>query len=213
MALTQPPPLHPSEFSPEVLDVLSNLLGPADKVFDPFAGRGIRLAGLCEYVGATFVGGVDIEQWTDAHASVRVGNATDPVSYPAEATTVVTSPVYFGNRISTDYLDGPTETTKLNGRRAYGISLGRALHSDNHARLCRPGQRDAHFAFAARCVVHWPKRVLLNVDLPIAEAWTGVLYDTHYAIVGVHEAHTRRYRGPANSNLRADHEVVIEARR
>src|SRR5262245_3375442 len=111
-----PPPPHPSEFSPEVLDVVRPILeqyAPA-RVHDPYAGRGSRLAKLCDALGITFTGS-DIESYEGADARVIVGDAADVETYPREPFAIVTSPVYFGNRISSDYVGGPTPTTKRNG--------------------------------------------------------------------------------------------------
>jgi hypothetical protein len=207
-----PPPTHPAEFSPEVLAVIEPLvvrLAPAH-VHDPFAGRGVRLAALCDRLGVTFTG-TDIEHYTGADARVATIDATDPCGYPRTPFATVTSPVYLGNRISCDYVNGPTPTTKVNGRRAYGISLGRALHRNNLARVCRPYQERAYYAGHGRAVKHWGEHAIVNVDLPARDGWVALLLAQGYDIADVLAAHTRRYRGPANSERRAEHEVVIFA--
>jgi hypothetical protein len=45
-------PLHPAEFSPEVIEALRDRISPSDRIHDPFAGRGVRLGKLCDEVGA-----------------------------------------------------------------------------------------------------------------------------------------------------------------
>jgi len=212
MALTGKVPDHPAQFSPSVLVELGRRLCPGEAVFDPFAGLGRRLGALCDRIGATFEG-VDIEAWPERDFRVSVGDATDPASYPPPPFTVVTSPVYFDNRISTDYVSGPRPTTKLAGRHAYGISLGRALDARNLARLCRPGREAAHDESHGQAVEHWPGRVLLNVDGPIANQWCAILVLAGFAVVEVAPVVTRRLGGVANRDKRAAHEVVIEAQR
>jgi hypothetical protein len=209
-----PPPDHPAEFSPEVLAVIEPLLvrlAPG-RVHDPFAGRGVRLGALCDRLVIAF-SGTDREQYANADPRVAIVNAADPTGYPTTPFAVVTSPVYFGNRISSDYVNGPTPRTKRNGRRAYGISLGRPLHPDNLARACRPGHEAAYYAGHGRVVQHWGEHAIVNVDLPICDGWVALLVAFGYVIDDVHAVHTRRYRGPANSERRAEHEVVIVAAR
>jgi hypothetical protein len=147
---------------------------------------------------------------------VQTADSTLPGSYPAEPFTIATSPVYYGNRISSDYVNGPTATTKRNGRRAYGISRGLPLDVRNAARVCRPGQLDDYLELHGRAMAHWSDRVLLNVDSPMRDDMVGVLHGHGYTIVEVHEVGTRRYRvGNAGegADVRASHEVVIEATR
>jgi hypothetical protein len=60
---------------------------------------------------------------------------------------------------------------------------------------------------------HWGYRVILNVDLPISAGWQRLLIGHGYAIQSVFPAYTRRYGGLDNADKRAEHEVVIEARR
>lgn len=212
MTLKSPPPKHPSEYSPEIVDALTPILAklaPA-RVHDPFAGRGLRLGALCDRLGIAFTG-TDLETWEGADPRVKLGDSSEASTYPAEDFVVVTSPVYLGNRISSDYVNGPTPWTKSNGRRAYGISLGRALHSRNLARQCRSAP--AYYRGHAEAVKHWDRVVVLNVDAPIREGWLALLTSEGYAVREVKGVETRRYRGPANSEKRADYEVVIVAER
>ncbi len=55
--------------------------------------------------------------------------------------------------------------------------------------------------------------MLLNVDGPIAGEWVGLLVERNYCIEETVLAPTRRYRGLANADKRAEHEVVIVASR
>jgi hypothetical protein len=215
MALTGAVPTHPAQFSPEIVALLATLIYPGERVHDPFAGLGLRLGALCDQIGATFTG-CDIEPWDGRDPRVQTADSTLPGSYPPEPFTIATSPVYFSNRISSDYVNGPTPTTKRNGRRAYGISRGQALDPGNAARVCRPGQLDEYLALHGAAMKCWSVRVLLNVDSPMEEPMTDLLLAHGYTIVGVHEVGTRRYRvgnAGAGADVRASHEVVIEATR
>ncbi len=131
---------HPAQFSPEVLEVLGQLIHVGERVHDPFAGPGLRLAKLCDALDATFTG-ADIEAWPGTDERIRLADARDPLSYPQPPFTTVTSPVYVNKRFG-DYANGPTPRTKTKGRRDYGIALGRALH---------PGKfRESHRAAGPR---------------------------------------------------------------
>jgi hypothetical protein len=209
MSLTQPPPLHPAEFSPEVLDVFERVLAGVSHVHDPWAGRGVRLGSLCDRLGVAFTG-TDIERYKDMDPRVGLGDSSKWWSYPSGNFTVVTSPVYL-NRISTDYVNGPLPTTKVEGRRAYGISLGRALDRENLARTCR-SEGDYYWAHG-NAVQWWRYQAIVNVDLPMLIGWRKLLTESGFRISDEICVETRRYRGPANSDKRAPCEVVIVAKR
>lgn len=214
MSLTQPPPPHPAEFSPEVLDCIGEILDKRvylNHVHDPFAGRGVRLAALCDRLGLGFTA-TDIERWPDSDKRVTCGDSTKRDTYPPSCVdyAIVTSPVYFGNRITTDYLNGPTPNTKPNGRRAYGISLGRPLDDANLARFARDEM--VYYVRHDAVVRWWPDLVILNVDSPLRRGW-GNLLARHGYRYHSRKVQTRRYRGVANSDKRASHEVVIVAER
>lgn len=211
MGLTQKAPLHPAEFSPEVLDLIGPILvgRGVKRVHDPFAGRGVRLARLCDELGIAF-SGTDIERYPGSDLRVQLGDSSKWWEYPAYMRdwAVVTSPVYL-NRISTDYVNGPTPNTKTNGRRAYGISLGRALDRANLARTCR--QEAKYYEEHAKCVKWWGNLAIVNVDLPMMSGWRAVLWLCGFEVEQIIKAPTRRYRGPANSDKRAEHEIIIVA--
>lgn len=203
---------HPCQYSPEVLDVLVPLIAPGERIHDPFAGTGIRLALLCDDVGATY-SGADIEEWEDRSRRVVVGDALNPTSYPGGPFTVVTSPVYLNKRLA-DYANGALPTTKIKGRRDYGISLGRALHAGNLARYTgKPSRAANYWAFHSQAVKHWGDRALVNVDEPISDGWIAILTEHGYTVEQVIPAYTQRYGGLHNAEKRAEHEVVIVATR
>lgn len=217
MSLTGAVPAHPAQYSPEILEVLGELIEPGERIHDPFAGLGLRLGALCDEIGAEFTG-TDIEPWAGIDLRVDGGDSTLPLTYPERGFTVCTSPVYFGNRISSDYVNGPTETTKRAGRRAYGISLGRALAGGNLARACRPAHEDRYYELHSLAVRWWGERVLLNVDRPLGARWEELLSSHGYEIRQRIEVGTRRYRVGGDGDgfgagERAECELVIEAGR
>jgi hypothetical protein len=207
-------PPHPAEFSPEVIEVLAQLIRPAESVHDPYGGRGLRLGALCDRLGGIFTA-TDIEAYDGADSRVALGNAEDPLTYPERPFTIATSPTYVNKRLSDYAKVGPLPSTQLRGRRDYAISLGRPLHPDNTALLTgRHAARDgggAYYAAHDRAVRHWDNRVIVNVDAPIAEPWCRLLERHDYRITGVLPVHTRRYGGLDNADKRADHEAVIVA--
>jgi hypothetical protein len=205
-------PAHPCEFSPEVIDCLRGLIRPGEHIHDPFAGMGRRLAALCDEIGADY-SGADIERWPDADERVWFGDATQRDSYPYRSFTVVTSPVYLNKRLA-DYANGPKPTTKVKGRRDYGISLGRALHANNLARHTgRASRADAYWRLHSEAVEQWGDRALVNVDSPIGDGWCELLTERSYGIADVIPVRTQRYGGLHNADKRAEYEIVIVAER
>lgn len=203
---------HPCQYSPEVLSTLSDLISRGEHVHDPFAGTGHRLAALCDQLGATYSGG-DIEEWPGADQRVQLADAMDSRSYPASPFTVVTSPVYLNKRLA-DYANGPKPTTKVKGRRDYGISLGRALHSNNLARQTgRVSRTAAYWLGHSQAIRYWGDRVLVNVDSPICDGWLDLLFAHGFTIWDVIPVYTQRYGGLDNAEKRAEHEVLIVAER
>lgn len=204
-------PVHPCEFSPEVIDALDGLIAVGEHVHDPFAGMGRRLAALCDAVGATFSGS-DIEEWPGADPRVVLADATKAETYPQRPFTVVTSPVYLNKRLA-DYVNGPLPTTKVKGRRDYGISLGRALHTNNLARFTgKPSRAAAYWLKHEAAARHWGDRAIVNVDSPILDGWLVVLGACGYTHRQVIPVFTQRYGGLHNAEKRAEYEVVIVAR-
>jgi hypothetical protein len=221
---------HPCQYSPEVLAVLAELIEPGDHVHDPFAGPGIRLGPLCDQIGATF-SGCEIEsppwEWEPPDPRVRTNtDSRDPDTYPVTPYLLVVSTVYLNKRCA-DYPNGATPATRTKGRRDYGITLGRALSRANLARFTGPGRRKAlrYWEEHAAAVKHWGDRVIVNVDQPIStpdadpERWSKfgdwqTLLETYgYTVTDKVPIKTRRYGGLDNADKRADHEVIIIARR
>lgn len=201
-------PVHPCPFSPEVIDALRPLISAGEHVHDPFAGLGLRLANLCDEVGATYSGG-DIEEWPGADHRVALADATAEASYPPKPFTIATSPVYQNKRLA-DYANGPLPTTKVKGRRDYGISLGRALHANNLARHTgKPSRAAAYWRTHIDAVQWWGDRVLVNVDSPIADTWALMLNECGYHIEQWTPVYTQRYGGLDNADKRAEYEILM----
>jgi hypothetical protein len=208
--LTGTVPVHPARYSKAVLDIVKPLIDSYNlPVHDPFAGTGERLGRAVRGMMLEF-SGTDIETWQDMDWGVKQGDSRVAATYPRGDFIVVTSPVYFGNRISSDYADGPLSTTKARGRHAYGISLGRPLDPDNMARLCRATRGSEHDAMALACMKHWGYRAIVNVDAPIADRWVRLGWEAGYITYRRIEAKTRRVTGGLTGvSKRAPHEVVL----
>lgn len=230
MALSGRVPDHPATFSTrrvgtaasmeEVLEDLIDEYPLGLLIFDPFAGTGAVLGPICRRLGRR-VDGVEIEldpalggSYRGTEAWVRFGDAFEAASYPRERFVVSTSCCYT-NRISTDYVNGPTPATKLAGRTSYGTSLGRALHPNNLARAVdrsgRDGPQEAFYGKLGAAIAHWGEHVLLNVDAPMSAHCQKLLASARYRIEDVVDVLTPRLRGVANAGDRAEHEVVIVA--
>jgi len=214
MALTGSTPTHPARYSRAVLTVLGPLINKYGlHVHDPFAGTGVRLAKVVDGMMLTY-SGTDIEEWAGRDPRVRLGNSRYASTYPPKPFIVVTSPVYFENRISTDYVEGPTPSTKLAGRHAYGISLGKALHEENMARFCRTTRGSDHDFLALACMKWWPNRALVNVDEPLTDRWMRLGWEAGYITTQIIPTKTRRLKGGlAGVKKRAPNEVVLVMRR
>ena len=208
LAISSVVPVHPCPFSPEVIDALRDLIHTGEHIHDPFAGLGLRLADLCDELGATYSGG-DIEEWPGADHRVGLLDATLESGYPTTPFTIATSPVYQNKRLA-DYANGPLPTTKVKGRRDYGISLGRALNANNLARHTgKPSRAAAYWRTHSEAVRWWGNRVLVNVDSPIADTWALMLNEYGYHIEQWIPVYTQRYGGLDNADKRAEYEILM----
>ena len=199
----------PLKSSPEVLEVLGQLIHVGERVHDPFAGPGLRLAKVCDALDATFTG-ADIEAWPGGDGKFASLTPTTP-QLPTAAVHPRHQPRLRQQAVRRlRQRAHPAHKTK--GRRDYGIALGRALIPANTARVTgRPGHASGYWQGHRDAVKHWDARVLLNVDGPIAGEWVGLLVERNYYIEETVLAPTRRYHGLANADKRAEHEVVIVA--
>jgi hypothetical protein len=85
------------------------------------------------------------------------------------------------------------------------------LHTNNLARVCRPAHRADYYRLHGEAVTHWHTHAIVNVDAPLMYGWTDLLASHGYEVEDVWPVKTRRYRGVANDDNRADNEVVILA--
>jgi hypothetical protein len=215
VGLTGRTPDHPARWTPAILDSVTMWLERIGlAIHDPFVGTGVRLGTRADQLGLAFTG-TDIEAWPGADPRVRVGDSADPATYPTWPFVVVTSPVYFGNRILSDYVNGPTKQTKLAGRHAYGISLGRPLDRRNLARLCREASRERHDAAHRAIAQLWDEWAIVNIDGPIAGQWLHkILEPVGYLLVERIDVATPRLGGGiAGADKRSGFETVLIVRR
>lgn len=100
---------HPAVFTDSIIERLADLIpvyAPSHAIIhDPFAGEGVKLASLCERLGYMF-SGTDLEPWPNRDRRVRVGDSTDPSTYPmGDWHAIVTSPcLAHGQRVLRDDL-------------------------------------------------------------------------------------------------------------
>lgn len=167
---------HPAVFTDSIITTLAELIplyAPDHAIIhDPFAGEGLKLAALCEKLGY-FYSGTDLEPWPERDRRVKVGDSTDPSTYPAQWYAVVTSPTY--NNGVNDHFD-PKDTSK---RLTYRVAAGHELHTNNTGRYSGRGSKkgEAEYWRITRDVVkHWPDVALVNVKDSIRSTWEGGVY-------------------------------------
>lgn len=214
--LEEPRASHGAQYSPEVLEIFTRLIPRGVHVHDPFAGAGERLGLLADVMGFTFTG-TELEPEYIVDRRVVQGSAFDPDTYPPGEFWTVFSPPYENVRLSDYAWTGPLPTTNTKGRRDYAIWLGRALSPGNTALYTgRHKDRDGggmYWALHGRALDHCREHVIVNVDQPISAGWLLLLEQHGYEMVNMIPAYTQRYGGLDNADVRADHEVVIVARR
>lgn len=217
----QTKPLHPSRWSPAILEVIAPILQRWQyPVHDPFAGTGERLGQLCDALGLEFTG-TEIEPEFILDPRVRAGNSKYPESYPAGPYCIVTSPVYPNGM--TDHFHAQDGSRRSTYRQALAAILGedRPLHADNMGRYGpRRGKvaEASHWDIARECVRWWPSRVILNISDCIlnraryeaVDRWETILKTADYAVDATTVA-TARLRHGANRDARVECEVVLVA--
>lgn len=72
---------HPARYSNEIIVLMRFLLKARTRVHDPFAGTGERLGSMADDRALTFTG-TEIEPAFIVDGRVKVGDATDPWTYP-----------------------------------------------------------------------------------------------------------------------------------
>ncbi len=217
---------HPAQFSAPILAKLLEILPTFGlPVHDPFAGPGTRLANLCDHLGLAFTG-TEIEAPFIVDTRVRQGDSTHPDTYPRPPYVVVTSPVYPNGM--TDHFHAKDGSKRHTYRQGLADVLGfdRELHPNNMGRWGNAHRRSKrsegiHWDIAQQCVRHWPTWCVVNVKdvvaadyrVDVVDRWATLLQESGYAIMVEHAIATPGQRNGANGQLRADHEVIIEATR
>lgn len=206
---------HPAAYSPEILEVLRQELGPVTgPVLDPFAGTG-RIHGL----GRDDTIGIEIEpEWANLHPRTLTGDATE-LAFPDETFgAVATSPCY-GNRMA-DLYDGRDGSRRY----TYRIALGR-LPSANSAAALQWGEayRELHRdAWEEAWRVLRPGGVILvNVAdhirrgqrQPVTAFHWEALQRTGFTPLRIHRIPTPGMRHGANRELRTDGEMLLVLRK
>lgn len=219
--------VHPSQFSPEVLEVMAPILQAWNlPVHDPFAGPGVRLGRLCDELGLAF-SGTEIEPEFIVDPRVRQGDSTttwwDSYPSPLKPYVIVTSPVYPNGMA--DHFHARDDSERHTYRQALAKIRGkdRELAGNNMGRWGARSGRTAeleHFRLANSVVRHWPPaKVLLNISdfitggktYDLIGRWKVLLDIWDYIVTDQIPVHTRRQRKGANGDARVDHEVVLVA--
>jgi hypothetical protein len=217
---------HPARWTPAILDAIEPVIVDLGlPIHDPYAGTGERLGALCDKVALTFTG-TEIEAPFIIDPRVKHGDSTDPATYPPRPFVAVTSPVYPNGMA--DHFRARDTSKRHTYRQALATMLGydQPLHTNNMGRYAGRTRRGMaserrHFDIAQRCIVHWPDHVVVNLKdvitktevVPVVELWKGMLIARAYEVINEIKVATPGQRNGANRDARADHEVVIVARR
>lgn len=211
---------HPAQFSAELIPALTFAIDKAErrKVFDPFAGPGVRLGKLCDDMGVEFAG-IDIENWPGRDLRVRLGDATNSNYYPTGMWHIVTSPTY-GNGLNDHH--EPKEDSR---RFTYRVALDRDLHPNNSGRYGIRGGRKSWNeywrihgeAIAVWAELGWPVTVNVKafvhdgevVDLPAM--WEAALASHGFFVRKPVYVETPGIRYGSNSEKRAKCETILQA--
>jgi SAM-dependent methyltransferase len=203
---------HPARFSDTLMPVFAELLAGCHTVLDPFAGTG-RIH-MLQDAGFETVG-VELEpEWADLHPDTRVGNALALEFPDGTFDAVCTSPTY-GNRYADHHNAADPES-----RRSYTHDLGRPL-SEGNSGVLQWGEayRDFHEAawLEATRVVRPAGRFVLNIKdhirggirMRVSQWHVNCLLGLGWRQLDVVPVVTRSHRVGANSEARADAELVI----
>lgn len=208
---------HPAVFSDPIILALADLIPKhapdAAIIHDPFAGEGVKLAALCERLGYFFTG-TDLEPWPNRDRRVKVGDSTDPSTYPlGDVHAIVTSPTY--NNGVNDHFN-PRDVSK---RLTYRVRAGHALHPNNtgrwSGRASKKGEAE-YWRITRECVKHWPEVVFVNVKdsiragaiYPLVALWSDLLREHKY-MVFADTVICPGFRYGANGGARLDNESIL----
>lgn len=223
---------HKAQYSPEIVAVIRRILLERfpeyfgrPKIWDPFAGPGLRLAEIC---GEDFdYGGTEIEESFIINQRIIHGTATDPGLYPHCPFLICTSPVY-ANGVA-DHAAMNDNSTRNNYRKWVGIIEGadRELAEENMGRYGYRGtkrggssqKRVAYWDIAERSIKNWSnaEMVILNVSdflsgtvvEPHVADWVGAMYRHGWCVTESERVETRRLKLGENHDVRVPFEVVL----
>lgn len=212
---------HPAQWSPQILDAIRPVLQRFHlPVHDPFAGTGVRLGALCDDIGLTFTGTEMVGAFI-ADDRVKVGDSTDPKSYPAQPWVICTSPVYPNG--CADHF----KASEPEGRHTYRQALHRLVGHDVPLAETNMGRYSVrrgttsfeHYAVLAHSIACWwfPMPIIVNVSdfyvgdvlFPLVQYWRGMLQSYGWRFAADIEVATPRQRRGANGEKRHTHETVL----
>lgn len=226
---------HPARYSGAIIDRLPALIRKhapdVSDLFDCYAGTGERLQELADLLPEYVVRGIELEgPFIVNQRLVKQGNARNPRKYPKRPFAIVTSPVY-PNGMADEY-----EVKDVSRRATYNVALhnltGEKLHPDNMGRYGYRGtkrggtsvKRAAYWELAEATVAVWTgnancRAVFVNVSdfptshgmEPLVDDWKELLRRHGWRIKASVKVVTPRDRSHENSELRAEHEVIIVA--
>jgi hypothetical protein len=209
---------HPAPFTDSIIDELASLIPryvpDGAIIHDPFAGEGTKLAALCERLGYAYTG-TDLEPWPNRDSRVKVGDSTDPLTYPDGPFVVVSSPTY--NNGVNDHFK-PNDASR---RLTYRSRAGHELHPNNTGRWSgrSSAKGEAEYWRITREVVkHWPDVAMVNVKDSIrvgeiyrlCSLWSRLLEEHGYEIEWV-DVPCPGWRYGSNNKARVDSEVILVA--
>lgn len=227
---------HPARFSKEIIDVMVEILQgyqsvtPIQHLHDPFAGTGERLwelAGRLE--PRPWITGTEIEPEFIVNPWIRVGDATDPTTYPTPPYVIITSPSY-PNGIA-DHWEAKDDSRRNTYRAALKTILGydRSLSINNLGRYGYRGtgslssKRAKYWQLADRCICNWSgaTMVLLNVSdfmwskggfdhiEPVVASWRAIMEKHGWEAKSVVPVGTPRLRYGTGSDKRVEVEKIL----
>lgn len=224
--------VHKAQFScgivAEIRDVLLErypYFWARPKLWDPYAGPGLRLA---EIAGEDFdYGGTEIEECFIVNSRIIHGTATDIGLYPQGDHVIVTSPVY-PNGIA-DHHKAADESERNTYRSWVARIEGqdRELAEDNMGRYGYRGtkplgvsvKRKTFWDIAHRTVRNWDRAelVILNVSdfisgnivEPYVADWVKLMMQYGWSVSESRRVETPRLRLGENSDVRVPFEVVL----
>jgi hypothetical protein len=221
--------VHKATYSKQLLPHMHRLLAEWGLwVHDPFGGLGIELGRLCDQLGLPFTGTEIEEGWASrGDPRVRLGDATDPSTYPTGEFVVMTSPTY-GNRCNDDFVWRPGNKHTYNTYRHWlseTVGHDQPLQKNNSGKygIRRTSQSEADYWRINRAAVTlWPERVIVNAKdfeydngkvYPLVKEWTALLEKSGYTVRPPIEEYCPGNRYGENRDRRVDTEALLVCER